>query len=139
MDLGTRYNNLNNVKPLVLLKYKRGVLGGLDCTSVLFRKFTFKHAYMAISKTTWPTYDETPKTGFLVTSTLKEIFSKTIKAAHKMFDYHMSLVMRNPGFCICENKDADQLRSNCAADQHLCFRYTDSTISLLPISENSSL
>ena len=22
--------------------------------------------------------------------------------------YHMSLVMRNPAFCICENKDADQ-------------------------------
>ena len=25
---------------------------------------------------------------------------------------------------ICENKDADQLRSNCAADQRLCFCYT---------------
>ena len=38
-------------------------------------------------------------------------------------------------FCICENKDADQLRSNCAADQRLCFRYTDSTIPLLPDSK----
>ena len=47
--------------------------------------------------------------------------------------------MRKPGFCICENKDADQLRSNCAADQRLCFRYTDSTIPLLPKSEISSL
>ena len=28
--------------------------------------------------------------------------------------------MRKLAFCICENKDADQLRSNCAAaDQHL--------------------
>ena len=35
--------------------------------------------------------------------------------------------MRKPDFCICENKDAGQLRSNCAADQRLCFRYTDST------------
>ena len=52
---------------------------------------------------------------------------------------NMSLVMRKPAFCICENKDADQLRSNCAADQRLCFRYTDSTIPLLPKSENSSL
>ena len=25
---------------------------------------------------------------------------------------HMSLVVRKPAFCICENKDADQLRSN---------------------------
>ena len=29
-------------------------------------------------------------------------------------------------FCLCENKGADQLRSNCEADQRLCFRYTDS-------------
>ena len=51
----------------------------------------------------------------------------------------MSLVVRKPAFCICENKDADQLRSNCAADQHLCFRYTDSTIPLQPKSEISSI
>ena len=37
----------------------------------------------------------------------------------------MSLVVRKPAFCICENKDADQLRGNREADQHLCFRYTD--------------
>ena len=51
--------------------------------------------------------------------------------------YHMSLVLRKPVFCICENKDADQLRSNCAADQRLCLRHTDSTIPLLPKSEIS--
>ena len=43
--------------------------------------------------------------------------------------------MRKPAFCICENKEADQLRSNCEADQHLCFRYTDSAIPLLPKSK----
>ena len=53
--------------------------------------------------------------------------------------------MRKPDFCICANKDADQLhsydqlRSNCAADQRLCFRYTDSTIPLLPKSKISSM
>ena len=47
--------------------------------------------------------------------------------------------MRKPAFCICENKDADQLRGNREADQRLCFRYTDSTIPLLPESEISSL
>ena len=41
-------------------------------------------------------------------------------------------------FCICENKDADQLCSNSKADQRLCFRYTDSTIPLLPKSQISS-
>ena len=40
----------------------------------------------------------------------------------------MSLGMRKPVFGICENKDADQLHSNCAADQPLCFCYMDSTI-----------
>ena len=52
--------------------------------------------------------------------------------------YHLSLVMRKPAFCICENKDADQLRGNREADQRLCFRYTDSTIPLLPKDEISS-
>ena len=47
--------------------------------------------------------------------------------------------MRKLAFCICENKDADQLRSNCAADQRLCFRFSDSTIPLLLKSEISSL
>ena len=47
--------------------------------------------------------------------------------------------MRKPAFCSCENKDADQLRGNREADQRLCFRYTDSTISLLPQYEISSL
>ena len=45
--------------------------------------------------------------------------------------------MRKLAFCICENKDADQLLGNCEADQRLCFRYTDS--SLLPKSEISSV
>ena len=44
--------------------------------------------------------------------------------------------MRKLAFCICENKDADQLRGNREADQRLCFRYTDSTSPLLPKSEN---
>ena len=51
----------------------------------------------------------------------------------------MSLIMRKPDFGICENKDADQLRGNRKADQRLCFRYTDSTIPVLPKSEISSL
>ena len=46
----------------------------------------------------------------------------------------MSRIVRKPAFCICENKDADQLRGNREADQRLCFRYTDSTIPLLPKS-----
>ena len=47
--------------------------------------------------------------------------------------------MREPAFCLCENKDADQLRGNREADQRLCFPYMDSTIPLLPKSEISNL
>ena len=53
---------------------------------------------------------------------------------------NMSLVMRKLDFCICENKDADQLPGNHKADQRLCFCYMvlmDSTIPLLSKSEIS--
>ena len=48
---------------------------------------------------------------------------------------NLSFVFRKLAFCICKNKDADQLRSNCVADQRLCFCYSDSTIPLLPKSD----
>ena len=40
-------------------------------------------------------------------------------------------VMRKSDICLCENKHANQLHSNCEADQRLCFRYMDRTIPLL--------
>ena len=46
--------------------------------------------------------------------------------------------MRKPAFCICENKDADQLRGNRKADQRLCFHYIASTLPLLPKYKISS-
>ena len=51
--------------------------------------------------------------------------------------HYMSRIVRKSDFCLCKNKGADQLRSNCEAAQRLCFRYTDSAISLLK-SEISS-
>ena len=45
--------------------------------------------------------------------------------------HHLSLVVRKPAFCKCENKGADQLRGNRAADQRLCFCYIGSTVPLL--------
>ena len=35
---------------------------------------------------------------------------------------YMSCVMRKPSFCICENKDANQLCGVPTADQRICFR-----------------
>ena len=52
--------------------------------------------------------------------------------------FDMSRLVGKPTICIGENKDADQLRGNREADQRLCFRYSDSTISLLLKSEISS-
>ena len=43
--------------------------------------------------------------------------------------------LRKTNFCLCDNIGADQLCSNCTADQRLCFRDTDSTVPLLPKSE----
>ena len=61
-----------------------------------------------------------------------------IKTIPKSSKVHMSRHMGIPTICICENKDADQLRGNREADQRLCFRYMDSTIPLLLKSEISS-
>ena len=44
------------------------------------------------------------------------------KGTITVFLCKLSLVMRKPAFCICENKDADQLRGSREADQRLCFR-----------------
>ena len=53
----------------------------------------------------------------------------------------MSRVIRKPAFRICENKDADRLQLAVTAQliSAFVFRYTDSKIPLLPISEISSL
>ena len=51
----------------------------------------------------------------------------------------MSHIIRKPDFCLCENKDTDQLRSNCEADQRLYFRYSYSTIPPLLVPKISSL
>ena len=59
--------------------------------------------------------------------------------SNAVFPHQMSHVMRKTDFCICENKDADQLRGNREADQRLCFRYLDSTFPLLSKSKISSL
>ena len=56
-----------------------------------------------------------------------------------MHEINMSCIMRKPTFCMCENKGADQLGSNCEADLCLCLWYTDSTIPLLLKSKISSL
>ena len=53
--------------------------------------------------------------------------------------HDLSLLVRKPSFCICENKDADQLRGNREADQRLCIRYIDSIIPILSKSEILSL
>ena len=52
---------------------------------------------------------------------------------------HLSHRMGKPTICIEENKGTDQLCRNCEADQHLCFRYMDSTIPVLAKSKISSL
>ena len=67
-----------------------------------------------------------------VTETILKRKYTIVQALNVFSLLQMSLVVRKPAFCICENKDADQLRGSRESDQHLCFRYIDSTIPLLP-------
>ena len=55
-----------------------------------------------------------------------------------LIDQHLCRLMGKPTICIGENKGADQLRGHREADQHLSFRYSDSTVPLLLKSEISS-
>ena len=50
----------------------------------------------------------------------------------------MSHLVGKPTVCLGENKGADQLFSDCEADQRFCFRYTDSTFPILSKSKISS-
>ena len=58
---------------------------------------------------------------------------------HGLISYRYEPCHEKTNICICESKDADQLRGNREADQCLCFRFIDSTIPLLSKSEISSL
>ena len=51
----------------------------------------------------------------------------------------MSRVVRKSAIFICENKDADKLRGNRAAELLFCFHLIDSTTPLLSNSEISNL
>ena len=57
----------------------------------------------------------------------------------KTFSLQMSRRMGKPTICIGKNKGADQLHSNCEADQRLCLCYMVSAFPLLSKSKISSL
>ena len=75
---------------------------------------------------------------FLYTSENNLRIAVPFHVYYSMDNPKMSRIVRNPDFCLGENKGADQLRGNREADQRLCFRYSDSTIPLLLKSEISS-
>ena len=52
---------------------------------------------------------------------MKQIFTEIIFLYENGEQTEMSRVVRKPAFCICESKDADQLRSNREADQPFVF------------------
>ena len=56
------------------------------------------------------------------------------KCTLEIVDY-MSRIVRKAD-CLCKNKGADQLPSNCEADQRLCFRYTVSLLLKFEISSS---
>ena len=50
-------------------------------------------------------------------------YKESVTRVEFITKYSMSCCIRKPTNCIGENKGADQLCSNCTADQRLCFRY----------------
>ena len=72
-----------------------------------------------------------PKPGKVICTDSKNTEVLNVYFSRIYSHVNMSLIMRKPAFCICENKATDQLRDNREADQRLCFRYIDSTILLL--------
>ena len=93
--------------------------------------------WLALRKKFEPRRKKTCLRGFRPDQTQTGLYNhrKPLEArdfGYKSKVYYMSHVMGKPDFCICENKDADQLRGNREADQRLCFRHIDSTIYLLP-------
>ena len=69
---------------------------------------------------------------------MKNELSLVLKVAFlmtRLSNQYLSRVMRKLAFCISENKGADQLHGNHAADQRLCFRNIEGTIPLLPKSQ----
>ena len=88
----------------------------------------------------WPIWTPGLQLAGIIKGLTKHCFTQNIKVSQDILvEINMSLVMRKPGFCICENNDADQLRGIRVADQRLCFRYIASTIPLLPKYKISSL
>ena len=92
-----------------------------------------------VNKTTPTTYVKESLKIFIECNFANAKSAELNKRPFQFCNHYLSLVVRKPAFCICENKDGDQLRGNSEADQRLCFRYTDSTIHLLPKSEISRL
>ena len=101
-------------------------------TNALISCTVFSHMHKAL-KAGFIMSDDTPHMG----AGQREVSLCTFVAC--IWQTNMSRFMRKPTFCICENKDADQLCGTRKADQRLCFRYIDSSIPLLSKSEISSL
>ena len=65
-------------------------------------------------------------------------YTKADKTLYFFFFFlHLSHHVGKPTICLRENKGADQLRSNCEADQRLCFCFSNSIVPLLLKSEIS--
>ena len=83
------------------------------------------------------------KESALVSMLLMSYDYSSLQHEEMLFKYsttslYMSRVMKKTLPMRKAEKGADQLRSNCEADQRACFRYSGSTISLLPKSKISS-
>ena len=82
-------------------------------------------SFVAVQPGLCRTWSETPRTGFVVTQHI--CFPPETVISHTTTNLFLHMrkqpvfaYAKTTCFCICENKDADQLRGNREADQRLC-------------------
>ena len=68
-----------------------------------------------------PLHEKTKNSGFRPGPTQTGLYSHRSRLEARYFGVKTK---RNCTNRVAKHKDADQLRSNCEADQRLCFRYT---------------
>ena len=65
--------------------------------------------------------DDKPHFGVLILVYVSNVFTHMLKKCVFYAAQYFSRHLGKPTICIGENKGADQLRSNCEADQRLCI------------------
>ena len=103
MTVLQRVTDLQEILTVVLVVYELSGCGTIFPVQTL--QFESNKCFPCWSVVSGKIEDRTSALGSILTGGSSFFSCEKMKAT-----YYMSLVMRIPAFCVCENKDADQLR-----------------------------